>query len=547
MKENIIKKRILSLLILILCTLVFKEVYAQGVIIGQNFRLYPSNVSQTEVFITAHPTDPNILFASANTIVFSPTFFVSEGIYVSTDAGNNWYGSDTCSGQYIDFHGGDPGIAIDKDGTFIITRLGRAPVFPGLYSHHSTDNGQTWSLQKSVSLDELERATIVSDVDPASPFYGRTYIAYVRFTPPWPVMTAHTNDGAQNWITPFAVNNPPQRSAGGEITIGLNGEVYITWAGVANQSPFIEIHGSFASSTDGGVTWNVNEVAFEMRGIVGLLPQKQNIRVNGLPRIAVDKSNSPYRGTIYIVTTERNFGAAGSDPDIILLKSTDKGASWSSGIRVNQDALNNGKIQYFPAIDVDDWGGVNIIYYDDRNTTSDSNGVFLSRSTDGGNTWNEYEISDHRFKPVPIGGLGTGYQGDNIDIVAVGNKLWPVWMDNSTGTYQIWTAPIEILTSGIDEDASTEKVFQLHQNYPNPFNPNTVISWSLAEVSQFSLKIYDVLGNELAELVNDYYPAGNYNITFDADNLNQKLSSGIYFYRLTTKNFSETKAMVLLK
>ncbi|HLT24576.1 MAG TPA: hypothetical protein VK004_05585, partial [Ignavibacteria bacterium] len=85
--------------------------------LGINFRLHPSPsnalVAQTETFITRHPTNPNILFASANAYSFSGGLFISEGIYVSTDAGASWYGSDTCKGSPINFHGGDPGIAID--------------------------------------------------------------------------------------------------------------------------------------------------------------------------------------------------------------------------------------------------------------------------------------------------------------------------------------------------------------------------------------------------------------------------------------------------
>jgi hypothetical protein len=61
---------------------------------GENFRLYPSNVNQTEVFAVTHPSNPDIIFASANTIIFNP-FFISEGIYVTTNGGNDWHGSDT--------------------------------------------------------------------------------------------------------------------------------------------------------------------------------------------------------------------------------------------------------------------------------------------------------------------------------------------------------------------------------------------------------------------------------------------------------------------
>ena len=107
--------------------------------------------------------------------------------------------------------------------------------------------------------------------------------------------------------------------------------------------------------------------------------------------------------------------------------------------------LNNGKYQFFPGITVDELGGVNIIFYDDRNTTSDSSGVFLARSTDSGNSWSEYQISDMNFTPIAIGGLGQGYMGDNIDITSVGNNLFPVWMDNRTGIFQMWSVPIEII------------------------------------------------------------------------------------------------------
>ena len=113
-----------------------------GLIIGDNYRIFPSSTSQTEVFITKHPTNKNILFGSANTIQFQPTFFVSEGVYVSTDGGQNWFGSDTCKGANIFFHGGDPSIAIDKNGTFILTRKGTSS-FQGIYSHFSNDNGLT--------------------------------------------------------------------------------------------------------------------------------------------------------------------------------------------------------------------------------------------------------------------------------------------------------------------------------------------------------------------------------------------------------------------
>jgi len=507
--------------------------------IGENFRLYPSNVSQTEVFVVTHPSNPNIIFSSANTIIFNP-FFVSEGIYVTANGGDNWYGSDTCKGEPILLHGGDPGITINEDGIFILTRLGFSS---GLYSHHSTDFGVSWSNQKIISNDDLERATMTSDVHPASPYLGRSYAAWVKFATPFPLQFSFTNDGGVNWSTPAQINNPIQRSAGGDITMGPDGKVYICWAGVTTISPYTEDFVGVASSIDGGSTWQVTENAFDMNGISGLLSQKGNIRVNGLPNIAVDTTGGPRHGWVYIVTTQKNLSPAGNDPDVILNRSTDNGLSWSAGIRVNQDALNNGAIQYFPAVHVDKYGGLNVIFYDDRNTTSDSSGVFLARSEDGGNNWREFEISDKNFKPLPIGGLGQGYQGDNISITFSNDKLWPVWMDNRTGIYQIWSVPIEISLVNVENTLMMRSEFKLEQNYPNPFNPSTTIRYSIEKEAKVQLTVYDVLGNNIATLVNEIKPAGIYEVDFVAE----KLSGGIYFYKLTTNHFSETKKLILLK
>ncbi|MCH7964971.1 MAG: hypothetical protein IH852_13655 [Bacteroidetes bacterium] len=518
-----------------------------SLIIGENYRIYPSSVTQTEVFIVKSPVDENVLFSSGNTLTFIP-FFISEGIYVTTNAGNSWQGSDTCSGEPFIFHGGDPGITIDKNGTFIITRLGRSP-FAGLYSHFSTDNGQTWSFQNAISTDDLERATITTDAITTSSFYGRTYAAWVKLTTPFSLAFAFTDDGAQSWSTPQQINNPTNRSAGGDITTGPNGEVYVCWAGLTDVSPFREIFIGFASSSNGGANWNVTENAFGVNGITGVLTNKGNIRVNGLPSIAVDTTNGLRQGWIYIVTGQKNLAPAGSDPDIILNRSTDGGQTWSSAIRVNQDAVNNGKTQYFPTVHIDKFGAVNVIFYDDRNTSNDSAGVFLARSTDGGDSWSEFEISDHNYKPVPIGGLGQGYQGDNIDITSTSSKLWPVWMDNSTGTYQIWTTPIDFSTVDVEDVNVKPLSFELEQNYPNPFNPSTIIGFQISEPGFVSLKIFDVLGNEIAVLVNEDKLIGYYNVEFNTSNLiiNNNLISSIYFYRLMVNEVSETKAMILMK
>ena len=103
---------------------------------------------------------------------------------------------------------------------------------------------------------------------------------------------------------------------------------------------------------------------------------------------------------------------------------------------------------------------------------------------------------------------------------------------------------VKEIVSSVEEDKDfiiTEYV--LNDNYPNPFNPTTKISFSLANNGFTSLKIYDILGNELSTLIKKELVAGMYNVDFDASDL----PSGIYFYRLRVNNFIKTKKMVLIK
>jgi len=87
------------------------------------------------------------------------------------------------------------------------------------------------------------------------------------------------------------------------------------------------------------------------------------------------------------------------------------------------------------------------------------------------------------------------------------------------------------------------KAFVLEQNFPNPFNPSTVISYQLPAMSNVELKIYDLLGNEVAALVNEQKEAGSYQIQFDGS----KLSNGVYFYKLQAEGVELTKKLLLLK
>jgi hypothetical protein len=138
--------------------------------------------------------------------------------------------------------------------------------------------------------------------------------------------------------------------------------------------------------------------------------------------------------------------------------------------------------------------------------------------------------------------ITTWYEtGTNVNLVAGQNtvqmKLSWGWMD-----LDYLAVPTNVLTSVVNS-SQVPKSFALMQNYPNPFNPTTTITYALPSTEHVRLKLFDVLGREVAQIVDESQQAGNYTVPFDAT----RLSSGVYFYRIEAGTFIQTRKMVLLK
>jgi hypothetical protein len=136
--------------------------------------------------------------------------------------------------------------------------------------------------------------------------------------------------------------------------------------------------------------------------------------------------------------------------------------------------------------------------------------------------------------------VNTGLTSNLVLSVAVnGNYLFASIVGRG-----LWKRPL----SDIISDVETQKTnipdgYMLYQNYPNPFNPVTTISYSLPKTANVQIKVFDLLGREIATLVNEVKPVGSYKVKFDGS----QLTSGIYFYQMKAGDFISTKKLILLK
>lgn len=236
---------------------------------------------------------------------------------------------------------------------------------------------------------------------------------------------------------------------------------------------------------------------------------------------------------------------------------------------INEFMADNDAVVPDPSGEYDDW----IEFYNNSNNSISLNGYFLSDESSDLTQWtfpdtsigpNEYLIvwaDDDVGQPGLHANFKLSKSGEEIILAAPDTTIvdevtfgaQPT--DLSTGRYPNGTGSFVLMNptfaaentpgiSGIEENnPPLPEDFALYQNYPNPFNPATKISFVVPTASFVKLKVYNILGNEVATLLNEEKAAGRYTLEFNASGL----SSGVYFYSLSAEGFQETRKMILLK
>jgi hypothetical protein len=415
--------------------------------------------SAVETAIAINPANPDHIVGSAVVTLGNPSDRrITNFTYVSLDAGRTWATVPMANpeGRVQ----GDDAIAIDHTGRIYRTYLGfahlRDPdgVFPknGLFLSATNGIGLTW--EEPVTLvDHLNSIVPFEDkpypgvdLSADSPYRGNLYLTWTRFTRYGSASPADSSfiylvmsrDGGMTFSRPTRLPADGGDAVDGDDTVegavpaaGPLGEVYTSWGGPRG----IE----FTRSLDGGRTWEHARTVLEQPGgwdigIDGLG------RANGMPVTAVDISNGPNRGAVYINWADlRNNGGQDGDADVFISRSDDRGQTWSAPLRVNQDPVGNDRDQFFTWLSVDPVdGSVNIVYYDRREGDGRGIHVYLARSEDGGVRFTEQRISSESFVPNP-----NLFFGDYNGVSAYGGRVACIWTHSTPQANVVRTRVID--------------------------------------------------------------------------------------------------------
>ncbi|MDX9905206.1 MAG: GEVED domain-containing protein [Bacteroidales bacterium] len=404
------------------------------------------NSTQSENSVFVNPINNQALLNSNNSTQNPVGSLYGADYLLSTDGGATWGGSVNGAGGS---NSGDPTTAIGLNGRqyigFIDSNSGQSVAY-------STNNGNTWTTVVAAleNGDLLDKNHMWIDNSSVSPYEGNIYVAYTDLgAAGYPIEITRSNNDGLSYGTPIAISsavNAGSHNQGVNIQTGPDGEVYVIWA-IYDSWPSDETAIGFAKSTDGGATFApATRIISNIRGIRTTETSKDH-RVNSFPSMAVDISGGPYNGMIYIVWANTGVPGTNTGPDIdvYMIRSSDEGLTWSAPVKVNQDQPGQGKEHYFPWITCDRVSGViSVVFYDDRNVSSDQCEVYVASSCNAGEIWEDYKVSDVAFTPAPIPGLAGGYMGDYLGITSGGNRVYPAWTDNRSGTTLTYTSPIDI-------------------------------------------------------------------------------------------------------
>jgi photosystem II stability/assembly factor-like uncharacterized protein len=491
------------------------------------------------------------------------SFIYANGIFYSGFGDNTYYKSyDSCKTW--------TNISQPSQNSIVYLKYGTGKLFANSSDtlYVSTDEGSTWT-----SISSFNRRISCIEFTGNRMFAGIYYEGVYRST-----------NGGYNWVA--ANNGIKELSVWGLIALGnyvyascgtgISRTTGTQWNKVLGDLPdnygeamyldsnilYAGVDGDLYRSTNNGTNWNLLYDGPSERTIKCIYANQGNIycgtfrnglfisKDNGVTwSVASNESGitsiTNLNGNIFYSTHSTHSAPSGK-----VYRSSDNGQTWLDISIPNkprpQTALlekHNGNIfgisinKLFKSTDLGlTWIKYQAAFEDSSFTCmhSDNGILYCGTSTKSGKYYLRYSIDN---------GASFNKLGDSLPeaityITIKGNYLYA-----GVNNYSVWRINKSLITSGNNETGITPVSFSLKQNYPNPFNPMCNVQFSMCNTGNVRIVVYDVQGREIETLVNEVLKPGTYEVSFDGSHY----SSGVYFYKMITDGFTETKKMLLIK
>jgi len=390
------------------------------------------------------PCEPTISISKTNTDVIVAGSILDR-VYRSEDGGRTWT-KDKMRSKYGVY--GDPVVRSDFSGNFYYAHLSNPDGRPfvdtsfldRIVIQKSVDEGKTWnggSFTLPRSPKDQDKQWLA--VDPEDNTVYITWTEFDLYASKKPedrsrILFSKSIDQGESWSHPIVLSqkegdciDSDQTTEGVVPSVGPQGQIYAAWS--YDEKIY------FDKSYDKGETWLDSDivVADQPEGWDYVIPGIQ--RCNGMPITAVDRSDNPHNGTIYINWSDQRNGK--DNTDIWICKSTDEGNTWSKPLRVNNDETKTHQFLTWMALD-QTTGYIYIVFYDRRHHDDNTTDVYLARSTDGGLSFDNKKVNSKSFTPNEM-----IFFGDYNDISAHDGIVRPIWTQLDQSGLSVWTSIID--------------------------------------------------------------------------------------------------------
>lgn len=432
-----------------------------------------------------YPNEPSICISHTNTSTVCAGANINYRMH-SVDEGKTWEVKPLRSKYGV---WGDPVLHGDQHGKIYFTHLSRTEgkdkdygFIDRIVVQRSDDGGKTYNEGSFTGLNEpkMQDKPWISSDDYSDPYDSRLYLSWTEFDKinskkkkhHSRIRFSYSDDFAESWSEAITISDSVGDAVdddhtleGATTAVNREGVIYCVWAGHHKLY--------FDKSVDGGKTWGKDKViANQSSGWAMDIPHLY--RCNGMPFIVCDNSLGNNRGKLYVVWGDTTAGSA----NVYMMTSDDGGDSWSDIKQVHSDLYHPNRSQFLPNIAIDPkTGNIAVIYYDRRNSKSDVfTDVYISHSTDGGLSFNDYRLSSTLMRPA---GKHV-FSGDYIDIDYYNGKLAAIWSGNAPSA-RIYSAYIDVDT--LDRLYPIHKIGQVREYHERTKKGTVITIAATTEVS----------------------------------------------------------------